>query len=65
MPDAPWWVTLSLNPPYAGLVAAGIMLRLTKYLRKGVAYAVEAGEQVQQPNLKGYRIIDPREPSFL
>ena len=31
---------------------------------KGVALAVEAGATVREPSLKGYRIIDPREPRF-
>lgn len=31
---------------------------------KGVALAIEAGAELREPNLKGYRIIDPREPTF-
>jgi hypothetical protein len=31
---------------------------------KGIALAVAEGADLRQPDLKGYRIIDPREPSF-
>jgi hypothetical protein len=32
---------------------------------KAVALALEAGAEVREPNLRGYRVIDPREPRML
>lgn len=37
---------------------------LDVYVR-AVALAMEAGVEVHEPNLRGYRIIDPQAPSFL
>jgi hypothetical protein len=31
---------------------------------RGVKLAIDAGAEVRKPNLRGYRIIDPREPSL-
>jgi hypothetical protein len=36
---------------------------LETYVR-GVKLAIDAGAEVREPNLRGYRIIDPREPSL-
>jgi hypothetical protein len=31
---------------------------------RGVSIAIDSGAEVREPNLRGYRIIDPREPRF-
>jgi hypothetical protein len=40
-----------------------IDILLDVYVR-GVALALEGGAEVRRPNLRGYRVIDPREPSI-